>query len=545
MATPTTSEPVGVGVAQEVEGRGEPEGRDDQDAGDRERRAAPSSRTGVRVGREVSAHASSAARRGAAGATGRSLALTVRPVRTLGQLASMSSRTPSSESGPPRTYSTIPVQKLPLPDLGGHQVGGVEPPGALRRAPSVRTSDASARMLVGVAVGPDFDVRRDAGRRLHAAHLALHVLGDEPLEEVDDLGPVAVGADDGELTGEEDALLVDRRAAGTSRSRRRPRRPPGRTGVDEARLAVQPAARAGRRTSAAGASPKAMSAVLVGAAEHVALGEHDLAERLAGRHDGRVVERDLVGDPLVVDVGPAVRSMMSSIQSVAGQPVAPPLSKPTHHGVLPSATIWSLRAMSSSQVVGDLVAGGVEVVLRVPDHALEVDVGRHAVVLALVLAERDERLADECRSSSSMSKPMSSSDTIWPCLGQVRRSAPGCGTAATSRVPPSARIWNCSSKSPTDSTSTVVVGLGVDQLVEDLLVGVDLLGLAGAHERRRSPLGLAAAVAAVAAVAAATAVVVVAARRGDEGRRRRAPPPAFGTSSASSPWLASCHAASP
>ena len=43
---------------------------------------------------------------------------------------------------------------------------------------------------------------------------------------------------------------------------------------------------------------------------------------------------------------------MSSIQSVAGQPVALPDSKPTHHGVLPSATISSDRAISSSNVVG-------------------------------------------------------------------------------------------------------------------------------------------------------------------------------------------------
>ena len=86
---------------------------------------------------------------------------------------------------------------------------------------------------------------------------------------------------------------------------------------------------------------------------------------------------------------------MSSIQSVAGQPVSPPLSKPTHHGVPPSSTIWSLSAIRSSQVVGHLVAGGVEVVLRVPDHALEVDVGRQAVVLAVVLAEGHERLAEQ------------------------------------------------------------------------------------------------------------------------------------------------------
>ena len=43
---------------------------------------------------------------------------------------------------------------------------------------------------------------------------------------------------------------------------------------------------------------------------------------------------------------------MSSIQSVAGQPVAPSLPNPTHHGVLPSATILSLSAIISSHVVG-------------------------------------------------------------------------------------------------------------------------------------------------------------------------------------------------
>ena len=59
---------------------------------------------------------------------------------------------------------------------------------------------------------------------------------------------------------------------------------------------------------------------------------------------------------------------------------------------------------------------------------------------------------------------------------------PGCGAAATSSVPPSARIWNCSSKSPDGLDLGLVVGLRVDQVVEDLLVGVDLFGLAGAQE---------------------------------------------------------------
>ena len=50
--------------------------------------------------------------------------------------------------------------------------------------------------------------------------------------------------------------------------------------------------------------------------------------------------------------GPCTRSMRSSIQSVSGQPVASPDSMPMHHGVMPSAFIWSWRAMSSSQVSG-------------------------------------------------------------------------------------------------------------------------------------------------------------------------------------------------
>ena len=43
---------------------------------------------------------------------------------------------------------------------------------------------------------------------------------------------------------------------------------------------------------------------------------------------------------------------MSSIQSVAGHPVAPPDSNPTHHGTPPSALIWSVNAIRSSQVSG-------------------------------------------------------------------------------------------------------------------------------------------------------------------------------------------------
>src|SRR4051794_35538417 len=50
--------------------------------------------------------------------------------------------------------------------------------------------------------------------------------------------------------------------------------------------------------------------------------------------------------------GPAVRSIMSSIQSVTTQPVASPLLIPAHHGFLPVAAILSDSDLSSSSVVG-------------------------------------------------------------------------------------------------------------------------------------------------------------------------------------------------
>src|SRR4029079_9271813 len=63
--------------------------------------------------------------------------------------------------------------------------------------------------LVRGAVVTRAHVRRRARRRVDATHLALHVLGEEPLQEVDDLGPVAVLADDRQLTAVEMLFLVD------------------------------------------------------------------------------------------------------------------------------------------------------------------------------------------------------------------------------------------------------------------------------------------------------------------------------------------------
>ena len=55
--------------------------------------------------------------------------------------------------------------------------------------------------------------------------------------------------------------------------------------------------------------------------------------------------------------GETVRSIMSSSQSVAGHPVAPPDSIPAHHGLVRPSPPWSLAicslsAMRSSQVSG-------------------------------------------------------------------------------------------------------------------------------------------------------------------------------------------------
>ncbi len=98
--------------------------------------------------------------------------------------------------------------------------------------------------------------------------------------------------------------------------------------------------------------------------------------------------------------------------------------------------------------------------------------------------------------------------------------APGWGTAATSSVPPSAWIWNCCSKSPAEIDLDLVVGVGVDQVVEDLLVGVGLLRLAGAQQLHRAGVVELASPPSPppswVRVAARRLVVIVAARRGEQ-----------------------------
>ena len=76
-------------------------------------------------------------------------------------------------------------------------------------------------------------------------------------------------------------------------------------------------------------------------------------------------------------------------------------------------------------------------------------------MLALVLTQRDERLA-ELRVQVVDVEAHVFERHDAPGVHE-RGIEPGCGAAATSSVPPSARIWNCSSKSP-DGLDLDVVG---------------------------------------------------------------------------------------
>ena len=145
--------------------------------------------------------------------------------------------------------------------------------------------------------------------------------------------------------------------------------------------------------------------------------------------------------------------MMSSIQSVAGHPVAAPDSNPTHHGVFPSATISSDRAIRSSNVAGTSYPA-----------ASKSSFGYQIIDFRLTLvgtpqcspsnSTSDIRYSPTVSSIAATSIPMSSSETIVPAAASVA-TVPGCGTSATSSVPPSALIGNCSSKSAEASISTV------------------------------------------------------------------------------------------
>ena len=75
---------------------------------------------------------------------------------------------------------------------------------------------------------------------------------------------------------------------------------------------------------------------------------------------------------------------------MAGHPVAGPLSIPMHHGAVPSALICSVSASSSSWLLRDLVPGGLERRLGVPDQALDADGDRRCEDRPLLVGGRVE-----------------------------------------------------------------------------------------------------------------------------------------------------------
>ena len=157
----TTSEPVGVGVAQEVERTSQRSERRRATATTSDDEQPPRSRGQPRCGplRRLSVSLASCRSAPARGSFGRP-----RSTTGSGQLSSMSCRTLSRLSGPSFMYSTIAGPEAALPDRGRHQVGGVEAPGAVLE----RDGEDHRRVgqdVVGVAVRADVDVRRDPRRR--------------------------------------------------------------------------------------------------------------------------------------------------------------------------------------------------------------------------------------------------------------------------------------------------------------------------------------------------------------------------------------------
>ncbi len=163
-------------------------------------------------------------------------------------------------SGRPSCTRPCPVQKLPLtrprPASGRRRRSA--------RCPSFeRLGQHDRRVgqdLVGVAVRADVDVRRDARRRRDAAHLALHVLGDEPLRG--SRRPRAGCRSCRRRSARRRTACPPGRSAGTGTSRSR--RPPSRSfGKNELmKLAWRCSQHFGGFSNiGSGASPNAMSGV--------------------------------------------------------------------------------------------------------------------------------------------------------------------------------------------------------------------------------------------------------------------------------------------
>src|ERR671924_120487 len=199
-----------------------------------------------------------------------------------------------------RVWTSLHVLHHPGPErprshLGGHQVGGVE--ASRPRLDGVgKDRRCVGQDLVGVAVRADVGATGEARRPRFAAHGALDLLAGEPFHEVTNLR--GVPERHRQLTREQGSLLVDRREGepvvihaclGVL----------GEEGVDEAGLPVQPAARLGLLEHGCRGIAERHGGGILGPAQHVSLRKHDLAEDLPGSLNRRVVEGDLVADPLV------------------------------------------------------------------------------------------------------------------------------------------------------------------------------------------------------------------------------------------------------
>ena len=232
--------------------------------------------------------------------------------------------------------------------------------------------------------------------------------------------------------------------------------------------------------------------------------------------------------------------MKSSIQSVAGQPVASPDSMPAHHGLTsPCARDLVAEGLQVVQGLGDLVARVGEHAGRVPDERLDVRAERRAVELAVDGAVGLPVLGPAARRRWPRSGPAAG---FRSPLAANRCSRPGWGKNAMSgALPPSTRTLSWASNSPEPSYEMSMpvqsvnsrprlleqVGLGV----ADGRVDADLLAVEGAVVLER---GAVAVRAAAAATAAAAGVATGSAGRQGQHQSR-------GSRRSSQPSVLSCH----
>jgi hypothetical protein len=237
-----------------------------------------------------------------------------------------------------------------------------------------------------------------------------------------------------------------------------------------------------------------------------------------------------VGDPLVVGLG-ARGPEHDVFHPVGGRPAGrtAALEPDAPRG---AAVGDDLVAQGEQVVPGlrDLVAGLVEVVLRVPDHRLEVDVGREAPVLALVLGQADVVRAEQILELADVEAEV-----------LERHDRPGLGLSGdTTRLGHERDVERLAFRTDRKLLLELAgrldldVVVGVDVVVHHGLDGFGLLRLHGVEDVDGACVLLAVAAALGAATTAVIIVIITAARRGDEGQGdaecQKGPPPPLGLS---------------